>query len=452
MNNKLDEIINSITTIIELINMLYKDKFALTVSNTKYCVYSMFNKNIDFGFRIGSKVLPHYGSYKCMQSKKIVRLITSTSYVPGEKYLVYSQPIIEDEVVLGSVNLITYVEDEELAYNIRKAINLRDKGLGFIQSSNDTSVRLIGTSSIRKKMLKTIEKVKKYNNNVLITGDSGTGKGVVAKMIHYTSNKKNEPFIHINCASIQPNLIESEFFGHEKGSFTGANNYKKGKFEIAGNGTIFLDEINSLNLDFQAKLLHVVQEKKAIRVGSNIPYNIHARIIAATNEDLEELIKQNKFRKDLYYRLNIIKIECPPLKSRKEDIDSLITHFIKTASETLLKPNINISPIAVKALRKYDWPGNIRELENAIESSIVLSDNNTIDLQDLPPRIAKQCLGSNTTYNNDNNVYYSFLEIREMEAIKNILEKHHSSRKKAAEELGISKRTLYYKLKKYNIK
>ena len=285
---------------------------------------------------------------------------------------------------------------------------------------------------------------------VLITGESGTGKEVIAKSIHYLSSRKDKPFVAVNIPALSATLIESELFGHEKGSFTGADKMSKGRFELADKGTIFLDEIGDIPLGTQVKLLRVLQEQQIERVGSAEGINIDTRIIAATNQNLEKKIKDGTFREDLFYRLNIVSINIPPLRERKEDILPLIEFFIKKYSEENHKKDIEISKEALDRLLKYNYPGNVRELENIIERAVVLSRRNVVSVNDLPfgvkGLVEEERLDDLTTGTLSEQV-----EALEKKMIYNALKKTNGNQTQAGKLLGLTERNLRYKLNKYNI-
>jgi len=347
---------------------------------------------------------------------------------------------------IGAYDYITKpFENDDLLLKICQALKIREKVFTKPVSSDDETISIIGASKEIARLKANIQKVKNLDSTVLLIGESGTGKGVVARELHNASNRRELPFIHVNCAALPPNLIESELFGHEKGAFTGAVGIKKGKFELAGKGTIFLDEIGTLALSLQAKLLIAIQERKVERVGSNKTILIEARIVAATNTDLEEAVKRKEFREDLFYRLNVITIECPPLRFRREDIKPLTVYFLKKLNNKLNKNLIAISPEVWRVFKDYQWPGNVRELENTLESAIALSSGETLQEEDLPLRVRAKV---NNRLRND----YGVLESQEIAAIKRVLEKHNGHREKAAQELGISKRTLQYKLNKFELR
>jgi transcriptional regulator with PAS, ATPase and Fis domain len=273
----------------------------------------------------------------------------------------------------------------------------------------------------------------------LILGKTGTGKEVIARAIHHQSPRRNKPFIATSCAALPESLLESELFGHEKGSFTGAVERKKGKFEAGDKGTLFLDEIGEINANTQIHLLRALEEKKITRVGGNEEINVDVRVIAATNRNLKASIKQGKFREDLYYRLNVVTIDLPPLKDRMEDILPLAEHFLKKYAEENNKRIKNFSDDVVKFMLNYSWPGNVRELENMIERGVILSKNTAITLDELPQDI----------------IHPTPVEGKTVEAVTrnhiiNVLEETKGNISKAAEILGVRRMTLYNKLKKYN--
>lgn len=248
--------------------------------------------------------------------------------------------------------------------------------------------RLIGTSPQMQKLYKFIEKIADTESTVLLRGESGTGKEVVAKTIHFNSSRGNKPFIPLNCAAIPKDLLESELFGHEKGAFTGALTTRIGRFELANGGTILLDEIGELHPNLQAKILRVLQEKEFERVGGSKTVKVDVRILAATNKDLEKATKEGTFREDLYYRLNVIPLVIPPLRERKEDIPLLLEHFMNVIAKRKKKKPLTIQHDAAECIMNYGWPGNVRELENLVERVIILDDDGTVSMDDLPERFA----------------------------------------------------------------
>jgi two-component system response regulator AtoC len=289
-------------------------------------------------------------------------------------------------------------------------------------------------------------------STVMITGPSGVGKGVIASSIHQNSPRASGPFIPINCGAIPENLLESEFFGHVKGSFTGANKAKRGLFVEADQGTLFLDEIGELPLNLQVKLLHVIEEKSVRAVGSNQPRSIDVRILAATNKNIEEMVAEGSFREDLYFRLNVFRVEIPPLIERPEDLDHLIDFYIKKEGKKLgLKDEISLDDTTRASLNSYNWPGNVRELQNVISRALILADNNRIRINDLPHAINKsefQEAGGTTliTHSAKEGSLKEMLQAHEYSIIQQAVEAAAGDRKKAAAKLGIGLSSLYRKL------
>lgn len=349
---------------------------------------------------------------------------------------------------LGAFDYITKpFENNDLIYKVKQAFKVKDS-IKYKADKSEEETQLVGSSKEIMEIKRKIKKIKNLDTTILLTGESGTGKGVIAREIHNLSNRSKDPFIHVNCAVLPANLIESELFGHEKGAFTGANESKQGKFELASNGTIFLDEIGTLDHSLQAKLLTVLQEKKFEKIGAYKTIPLKARIIAATNDNLEEAVKSRRFREDLYYRLNVISIECPPLRFRKEDIEKLALHFVEKMNVRLGKNIEKISSDVWEIFMSYNWPGNIRELENTLESSIALSSGKTLLEEDLPLRIRRKVCSLADPTQEDG---HSVLEIEEIKAIKKALERNNGHRQRTAKDLGISRRTLQYKLKKFGL-
>jgi DNA-binding NtrC family response regulator len=302
---------------------------------------------------------------------------------------------------------------------------------------------LIGMSPRMQRVYKLIQKVAQHNYPVLILGESGTGKELVARSIHFSGPRKNKPFAPVDCSSLVPTLIESELFGYVKGAFTGAQHTKQGLFEAAGEGTLFLDEIGDLSIDLQAKLLRALQEHEIKPVGSNERIGIRARVIAATNRDLESAIRTGGFRQDLYFRLNVVQIKLPPLRERKADIPLLVNTFLEKFSDPA-RPIHTISEDAMRRIMAYDWPGNIRELENAVERAVALGSGPILHVGDLPSNL--QYTTSEKLSDVDELVP---LEILERRAIFRALQETSGDKLAAARLLGIGKTTLYRKLKQY---
>ena len=333
-------------------------------------------------------------------------------------------------------------------YLLYKNMDLKQK---ISQPHHIFKKKLIGESHSIKEINKMIELVAKGTSTVLIRGESGTGKEIVAQMIHYYSERKMEPFVRINCAAIPENLLESELFGHEKGSFTGAVARRIGKFEQANNGAIFLDEIGEVPSFIQVKLLNFLQEREFARVGSNELIKVNVRIIAATNRNLEKAIREGQFREDLYYRLNVMPLVIPPLKERLQDIGELVNHFISQFNEELNLRYKSLSSEALFLLEKYHYPGNIRELENIIERAMVIGDGKTVTPQNLP----KEIFGLLPQMREDQ-PSFSYREKKsslwevERGIIDRALSECNFNQSKAARELGITRNQLRYRIKKYD--
>lgn len=318
---------------------------------------------------------------------------------------------------------------------IQENISLRQKIKGRFQFEG-----IIAKSPKMLKIFELIKTVAPTNATVLITGETGTGKEVVARAIHFQSHRRDKPFIATSCAALPESLLESELFGHEKGSFTGAAERKKGKFEAAHRGTLFLDEIGEINANTQVHLLRALEDKKITRVGSNEEISVDVRVITATNKDLKEMILKGGFREDLYYRLKVVTINIPPLRERREDIMPLANHFLKKYAEENSKELMKFSPEVIAFMMHYSWPGNVRELENLIEHGVILSKDTAISLAELPPDIIQPTRTVERT-----------IEAVTKNHIIDVLEQTHGNITKAAGILGIRRMTLYNKLKKYDL-
>jgi two-component system NtrC family response regulator len=310
---------------------------------------------------------------------------------------------------------------------------------------------IVGSSSKMAEVFKLIERSVPVISTVLVQGESGTGKELVARSIHYSGPRKKGPFIAVNCAAVPENLIESELFGHEKGAFTGATNSKKGKFESADGGTIFLDEIGDMSLDLQAKLLRVLQEMKIERVGGNQLIPIDVRVLAATNKDLVQQVAEGAFRDDLFFRINVVVIDVPPLRERKEDIPPLIEHFREKLAKKFQREYPRLDSAVVDQLMAYQWPGNIRELENTLERLLVLAEGDVINLCDLPenllaPRIDEELLEDMTLPEEG----ISMEEV-EKKLINEALARTNGHILKASKLLGMTYKTLQYRIRKHDI-
>jgi DNA-binding NtrC family response regulator len=336
--------------------------------------------------------------------------------------------------------------------NAIEAKRLRSENLDLKKQFQARSV-IVGDSIPIKALRQQIALMAPTNGRVLIYGESGTGKELVARAIHYRGLLSKKPFVAVDCGSLVPTLIESELFGYEKGAFTGALRSKEGLFQSANGGTIFLDEIGELSPELQAKLLRVLQEKEVRPVGSNQKVKVDVRVIAATNRDLEAAQKEGAFRKDLYFRLNVVTLNLPPLRERRSDVAPLVHYFLDRFAPG---KNISISPAATKTMFQYDWPGNVRELENCIERAVALGDQEMIDVSDLPPAVSRQQVQNvsvETEIFADEAAGSSNTDLEELEreTIQRVFEQVHGDKARARKMLGISRATLYRKLKRYNI-
>ncbi|MCL6477545.1 MAG: sigma-54 dependent transcriptional regulator [Peptococcaceae bacterium] len=349
--------------------------------------------------------------------------------------------------------LVTVQKAIQMQQLVSEVATLREE----LEFDADYVDNLIGQSRHMQDIYKIIGKVADSDITVLIQGESGTGKEVVARAIHSNSRRSNRPFIKINCATIPEHLIESELFGHERGAFTGAVNQKPGKFELAHNGTVFLDEIGELSLNTQVKLLHVLQEKEFERIGSNKSIKVDVRILTATNRDIKRMVEEGKFREDLYYRINVVKVKLPPLRERKEDIPLLYNYFLKKFSAVYNKKITGVSPKAMDMITGYDWPGNVRELKNACEQAVVMARGPVILLDDLPIG------GKNVEFpagGNDDDIHVNVNDKRplkeivadvERQVILKALEENNWNRQDTARALKLNRRSLYDKMKEYNL-
>ena len=358
---------------------------------------------------------------------------------------------IVEAMQLGAYDYIDKTHDlKRIQYVIKKAIeskkNIDQLVVKFTEQEEESKLKyyMIGDSPQMKEIFKKIGKVSASRVNVLIQGESGTGKELVTRLIHNGGITRNDPFVAVNCSALSETLLESELFGHVQGAFTGAIKNKKGKFELAGKGTIFLDEISEISPNLQAKLLRVIQEREFERVGGEAIIKMEARVVAATNKDLLELVKKGDFREDLYYRLNIFTINIPPLRERKEEIPKFIVHFLKKINLELHK-NVDTIPYdVVEMLKEHDWVGNVRELENTLMNAVLLAKSNVLEKEYFS-------FLKTSTPGNSSNKLKTIAEV-EKAHIEKVLEELNWNKSRTARVLGITKTTLYNKIALYNIK
>jgi DNA-binding NtrC family response regulator len=346
----------------------------------------------------------------------------------------------------GAYDYITKPFDpDDLSHLIRNAtkqvsLQAENEALKEKMTTLENVEDLVGNSQTMKRVLKEVESVAQSNSSVIITGESGTGKELIARAIHSNSSRKYFPLVSVHCGALTESLLESELFGHEKGAFTGAMYNRKGRFEMADGGTIFLDEIATVSSKMQVELLRVLESKTFVRVGGNKEITSDFRVICATNRDLKKMVENGTFREDLYYRLNVVNIVVPPLRDRTEDIPLLVDYFIKKYCTSMSRDIIRIDPAALKKLEEFEFPGNVRELENMIERAIVIGNGKEITLKDLP--LGRENQGPTV----------ESLEDLESKHVLQILIKYGWNISRAAQALNIDRVTLYSKIKKYGLK
>lgn len=359
----------------------------------------------------------------------------------------------------GAYDYLTKPLDfDELKMTIRRAmehLRLAEENRLLRQNlkSHYDSMNLLGHSAAMTRLLDTVAQIAPTEATVLVTGESGTGKELIAGAIHYSSFRKDGPFVKINCAALTESLLESELFGHEKGAFTGADRRKEGKFRQADGGTLFLDEVSEMSLGMQVKLLRVLQEREITRVGGGDVLKVDVRIIAATNRDLRQEISQGRFRDDLYYRLNVVNLAVPPLRERREDIPLLAQHFLSRFAEKNRKAIKGFTPRAMDGLLRYAWPGNVRELMNAVERGVVLARSEWLGEEDMALTFHGGVAPASAAPPEEPGLVVEGTSLDELEraAILKTLEDTGGNKSEAARRLGITRRTLHKKLKQYGL-
>ena len=345
-----------------------------------------------------------------------------------------------------SVNGFPLVHEQDSQYPSGPIRTVKVRLLGHPTCSDNTFEGIVGRSSPLRRVLQLVETVASGDSTVLLLGETGTGKELIARAIHYRSRRKNRTFVKLNCAAIPSGLLESELFGHERGAFTGAITQKTGRLEVADQGSLFLDEIGDIPLELQPKLLRVLQEREFERLGSTRTKKVDVRVVAATHRDLEEMISKKEFRSDLYYRLNVFPISIPPLRERTDDIPLLVRHFVQEAALRMSKTIDTISPGTMEALTQYGWPGNIRELENVIERAVILTPSSTlhVPLRDLRSRVLP---------GNGSEKSRTLADV-ERDHIRSVLQETRwvlSGPRGAAKRLGLNRSTLHFRMKKLGI-
>lgn len=433
--------------------ILGKEGYKVTTALTAEEALDLFRSKV-FDLIIADLALPGMNGVELL--KKVKEEDPDIPYI-----LITAYGTVESAVEAMKLGAFDYIpkpfQTEELKIVIKKALKEYQLAQELKRLRSEVKERysfgnIVGRSKKMLAIFDLVGRVAASNSTVLIQGESGTGKELIARAIHYNSLRKDKPFVAIDCSILPETLLESELFGHVRGAFTGAMKAKKGLFEEANGGTIFLDEIGNISLPIQAKLLRVLQEREIKPLGSTDTIKVDVRIIAATNTDLKELVASGAFREDLYYRIAVIPIVLPPLRERKEDIPLLVDCFLEKFSKENNKPLKRITPKALALLTEYDWPGNVRELENIIERAVLVSDSEEIDESCFPSeirRLGDESVSLNISLKGEVNKVKGSVEI---EAIKKALALCGGNKTLAAKKLGISRSSLYNKLKEYGIK
>ncbi len=429
---------------------LKKKGYRTTAVETAEKALAVLQKS-DFDLLISDMKMPGMDGIELLQKSKEIRpelpVIFITAFGTVEKAV--------EAIKLGAYDYITKPFDtDDFLHTINKALEhhqLQDENIRLRSEleSRYSFSNIIGTSRIMQEVFATVQKVADSDATILITGDSGTGKELIARAIHQHSERSKHPMVTINCAAIPKELLESELFGHVEGAFTGAIKDKTGKFVLADRGTIFLDEIGDMNLELQAKLLRVLEDRSVEPVGSENSISVDIRVLAATNQDLRTLVRNSKFREDLFYRLNVIPMTMPPLRERVEDIPLLVHHFLDKFSG---ESSLSIDKKTLDILVEYEWPGNVRELENVMKRIVILIKGKRIKVSDLPDEIAGRGKQRSEQKKQSGPEGEATLMESEKEMIIDALDRSGWNQTKAAKRLGIARHVLIYRIKKHQIK
>jgi len=448
-------IIDDNETILKSLKLLLKSDFNIidTIKNPEQ-IPALISKNsydiflLDMNFKTGINT----GNEGLFWLKKILKndpesiVIMITAYGDIE--------LAVKAIKLGATDFIQKPWDTEKlivtlnsAYRLRQSrneiINLRNKQTALNENINRNKDTIIGKSDAMMNVFSMIKKIAKTDANVLILGENGTGKEIIAREIHLQSKRKNNTFVAVDMGALSETLFESELFGHQKGSFTDAKENRTGRIETANDGTLFLDEISNLPFSMQSKMLRVLQERQIIPIGSNKPKPINIRLISATNKAIDELISENLFREDLYFRINTIEIEIPPLRKRTDDIIEIAEYYLRKYSKKYEKPNLKLNSEAINKLLKYNWPGNVRELKHTIEKAVILCESKILKANDF---LFKTYFQAKENESKPLKIY----EI-EKESIRKAMHFYQGNLSRIAKELGMSRTTLYKKIKKYDL-
>jgi len=410
-----------------------QEALAALGSRTYDLVFTDINMPGVTGFDVLREVKLKYPETQVVLITGFGEIQTAIQAIKQGAYDYVQKPLVDDDIKMIARRVMEQRALSEENRYLRQRLGMRPKIANFV--GQDPKV---------KKIFEVIEAIADTKTTVLITGESGTGKTLIARAIHYNSSRRNGPFVEVSCGALPETLLESELFGHVKGAFTGATSDKVGKFELAHGGTIFLDEINTASPGLQVKLLRAIQEREFERVGGTETITLDVRFILATNYDLRESVEEGTFRKDLFYRVNVVPIHMPPLRERVSDIPLLAEHFLRLYARQNKSNVKSISPEAIAALKQYRWPGNVRELENAIETAVVLCKGEEIQVEDLPPTITAKAEPERLPLR-------QALERAEREIIENALKLNNWKRQPTAEMLEIDRTTLFKKMRMYGL-